>query len=73
KTAGVADIPKFTAAVESGKFEDAVREDTAEAQRIGVTGVPFFATTGCGQVLSGAQPVDTFRQQLDAAVAAAKK
>ena len=73
KSAGVADIAKFTAAVESGKFEDAVREDTAEAQRIGVTGVPFFATTGCGQVMSGAQPVDTFRQQLDAAVAAAEQ
>lgn len=73
QSAGVADIPKFTADVESGKFEDAVREDTAEAQSIGVTGVPFFATTDCGQVMSGAQPVETFRQQLDAAVAAAKK
>ena len=73
KDVGVADIKAFTADVESGKFEDAVRKDTAEAQSIGVTGVPFFATTGCGQVMSGAQPVETFRQQLDAAVAAAKK
>ncbi|KIP53709.1 DsbA family protein [Leucobacter komagatae] len=73
KTVGVADIQAFTDAVESGKFEAAVREDTAEAQRIGVTGVPFFATSECGQVMSGAQPVDTFRSQIDAALAAAKK
>ncbi len=73
KDVGVADIAAFTADVESGKFEDAVRKDTAEAQSIGVTGVPFFATTGCGQVMSGAQPVDTFRAQLDAAIADAKK
>ena len=73
KAAGVPDIAAFTAAVESGEFEDAVRADTAEAQSIGVTGVPFFATTGCGQVLSGAQPVETFRAQLDAAIEAAGK
>lgn len=73
KAAGVADIAAFTADLESGKFEDAVRKDTAEAQAIGVTGVPFFATSNCGQVMSGAQPVDTFRDQLDAAVAAARE
>ncbi|KAM9863972.1 thioredoxin domain-containing protein [Leucobacter sp. BZR 635] len=73
KKAGVSDIEKFTEAVESGKFEADVRAETAEAQSIGVTGVPFFATTGCGQVMSGAQPVDTFREQLDAAVAAAEQ
>lgn len=73
EAAGVPDIAKFTEAVESGKFESAVREETAEAQSIGVTGVPFFATSDCGQVMSGAQPVDTFRTQLDAAIAAAKK
>lgn len=66
--AGVPDIAAFTAAVESGEFESAVREDTARAQQIGVTGVPFFATSGCGQVLSGAQPVETFRAALDAAI-----
>lgn len=73
KAAGVPDIAAFTEAVESGKFADAVRKDTAEAQSIGVTGVPFFSTSECGQVMSGAQPVDTFRTQLDEAVAAAKK
>lgn len=72
QTAGVADAAAFQEAVESGKFEAAVREETAEAQGIGVTGVPFFATSDCGQVLSGAQPVDGFREKLDAAIAAAK-
>lgn len=72
KDVGVADIAAFTSDVESGKFEDAVRQDTADAQSIGVTGVPFFATSNCGQVMSGAQPVDMFRHQLDAAIADAK-
>lgn len=73
EAAGVPDIAAFTEAVEGGTFEDAVRQETAEAQGIGVTGVPFFATSDCGQVLSGAQPIDAFRTQIDAAVAAAKK
>lgn len=72
RAAGVPDMAAFTASVTSGEFEDAVRKDTAEAQSIGVTGVPFFATSGCGKVLSGAQPVDTFRAELDAAVEAAR-
>ena len=69
---GVNDIAAFRAAVESGVHEPAVRAETAEAQQIGVTGVPFFATTECGVVMSGAQPIDTFRAQLDAAVSAAR-
>lgn len=73
EAAGVPDIAAFTEAVEGGTFEDAVRQETAEAQGIGVTGVPFFATSDCGQVMSGAQPIETFRTQIDAAIAAAKK
>lgn len=69
--AGVANIDAFRAAVETGEFDAAVRAETAEAQRIGVTGVPFFATSECGQVTSGAHPVASFRQVLDAAVKAA--
>lgn len=72
ENAGVPDIEAFTQAVESGEFEDAVRAETAEAQQIGITGVPFFATSDCGQVLSGAQPAETFRAALDAAVEAAR-
>lgn len=72
QTAGVADIAAFTASVESGEFEEAVRAETQEAQQLGVTGVPFFATTGCGKVVSGAQSIDAFRASLDEAIAAAK-
>ena len=61
--AGVTDIGSF--------HESDVRAETAAAQQIGVTGVPFFATTECGVVMSGAQPIDAFRAQLDAAVSEA--
>lgn len=70
---GVTNLSGFREALETGKFDAAVRAETAEAQRIGVTGVPFFATTDCGQVTSGAQPVDSFRAVLDAAIKAAKQ
>lgn len=70
--AGVPDIQRFVASIESGEHEAAVREETDEARRTGISGVPFFATTDCGQVLSGAQPVDAFRAALDAAVDAAR-
>ena len=69
--AGVTDIGSFRTAVESGVHESDVRAETAAAQQIGVTGVPFFATTECGVVMSGAQPIDAFRAQLDAAVSEA--
>lgn len=70
---GVADISAFKSTVESGVHETAVRAETADAQQIGVTGVPFFATTGCGQVMSGAQTIETFRAMLDATVEAANE
>lgn len=72
RSVGVPDIAAFTQALERDEFSDAVRAETAEAQRIGVTGVPFFATSGCGKVVSGAQSVDAFRASLDEALAAAK-
>ena len=71
RTAGVKDIDGFRASVESREHEDAVRAETAEAQSIGVQGVPFFATSGCGQVVSGAHELDAFRTAIDAAVDAA--
>ncbi|WAC65457.1 DsbA family oxidoreductase [Agrococcus sp. SL85] len=44
----------------------AVREDIATAQRLGITGVPFFVLD-MRMGLSGAQPVEVFVQALDRA------
>ncbi len=44
-------------------FADAVRADEEEALRIGIRGVPFFVFNG-SLALSGAQPVETFREAL---------
>lgn len=70
KTAGVPDLRRFERDMGRDDLVAAVEESTAQAQRIGVTGVPFFVVDGTG--LSGAQPADAFRQVLDRAVADAK-
>lgn len=60
---GVPDIPRFTEDLASDALRAAVRESTANAQQLGVSAVPFFAVRG--QALSGAQPIENFRQFLD--------
>ena len=49
--------------LQDGKYTDEVRDDITQAQRFGITGVPFFVlnrTYG----LAGAQPVETFLSTL---------
>ena len=70
KQVGVPDLTKFEADMTRADLQEAVAQSTAQAQQLGVSGVPFFAVDG--QALSGAQPVDTFRALLDEAVDAAK-
>lgn len=48
----------------SDEFADAVRSDIAEAQQIGVRGVPFFVMDR-KYAVSGAQPVENFIQTLE--------
>lgn len=60
---GVPDIPRFTEDLANDELRAAVRESTANAQQLGVSAVPFFAVRG--QALSGAQPIENFRQLLD--------
>ncbi|MFN3600347.1 MAG: DsbA family oxidoreductase [Dietzia sp.] len=48
------------------EFGDRVREDIEAARGIGVKGVPFFVLDG-RLAVSGAQPVEVFRQALDQA------
>lgn len=63
KLAGVPDLKKFEADMERQDLIDAVHASTAQAQSLGVTGVPFFAIGD--QALSGAQPIEAFRQFID--------
>lgn len=48
----------------SDDYADAVREDLAEAQRLGISGVPFFVLDGAYGV-SGAQSAETFTRVLN--------
>jgi predicted DsbA family dithiol-disulfide isomerase len=50
----------------SDDFADAVRADEQEAQRLGITGVPFFVFDR-KYAISGAQPVSVFAQALERA------
>jgi protein-disulfide isomerase len=68
------DVEKFKACLESGKFESQVKEDVAEAGRVGITGTPSFLlavvdpqTKNLRAVtrIRGAQPLATFRRELD--------
>ena len=63
---GVPDIARFTADLDDPELRAAVQRSTATAQQLGVTGVPFFAVGT--SAMSGAQPIESFRQFLDAAL-----
>ncbi len=62
--AGVPDIAAFTAALDDPSLAAAVTADTARAQQMGVTSVPFFVIGD--EVLSGALPEADFRKVIDA-------
>ncbi len=55
---------KFTAALDSGKFKDKVDSDAKEGAAVGATGTPTFFINGTRLV--GAQPVDKFKEVIDA-------
>ena len=52
--------------LQSGDYADEVRADQRDAQRFGITGVPFFVIDRTYGV-SGAQPAEALRQVLDKA------
>lgn len=66
--AGVPDLAQFESDIGREDLIAAVNESTAQAQQLGVTGVPFFAVGD--QAVSGAQPIESFRQFLDQQLAA---
>lgn len=70
ETAGIPDLAQFKKDMVRDDLRAAVSADTEQASQLGVTGVPFFAVNG--QAVSGAQPIETFRQFLDGAIGAAQ-
>jgi predicted DsbA family dithiol-disulfide isomerase len=52
--------------LQSGRYADEVRADERDAQRFGISGVPFFVVDRTYGV-SGAQPADVLLQVLDKA------
>ena len=55
---------KFKAALDSGKFKAQITKDQADAQKAGASGTPTFLINGTKLV--GAQPVDKFKELIDA-------
>lgn len=68
-TAGVPDIDLFTADLDRDDLRAAVEASTLWSQQLGISSVPFFVAGN--QAISGAQPVEVFRQLLDEQLAAA--
>ena len=62
------DGAEVTAVLAGDRYASDVEADIEQAREYGITGVPFFVLAGKYGV-SGAQPVDTFRQVLEQAYA----
>jgi len=58
------DTTKFNDCLDSGSMAGEVRKDMNDGSRAGVRGTPAFYING--QSLSGAQPIEAFRQIIDA-------
>lgn len=61
------DVKKFDNCLSSGKFTQAVKDDLALGQEVGVNGTPSFFIDG--YPLVGAQPFATFKLAIDARLA----
>ena len=62
-------MTKFKAALDSGKFKEQVKAETAQGSAAGVSGTPSFVVNG--KLIVGAQPFDEFKKVIDAELAAA--
>lgn len=63
KTAGVPDLDKFRASVESADTKAKVDEQTQHAYSLGLTGTPFIMINDTG--LNGAYPLDFVRRTIE--------
>lgn len=66
------DGDKLKDCINNGEFKDEVKEDMAEADRIGINGTPGFVVGKLdekgnvkGEIISGAQPFSSFQKVLD--------
>ena len=67
--AGIPDLERFRADLDDPALRTEAQEGTAMAQQLGVNSVPFFVAGN--QAIAGAQPVEMFREFLDAVLATA--
>ena len=65
------DTGKFDACLDSGEKRASVDAQTKQARDAGVQSTPSFLVNGAA--LTGVQPIETFRQAIEAAAAGAKK
>lgn len=65
KTAQVPDLARFTADLNDPTLRDAVYADAEQAQKMGLTGTPFFVINTT--VINGAQPTESFVQAIESA------
>jgi protein-disulfide isomerase len=64
-------MSKFKAALDSNRFTSGIESDTKEGQAVGVSGTPAAFING--RMLSGAQPIDSFKRIVDQELAKARK
>lgn len=57
----------FNKCLDSGRYADEVKKDLADGQAAGVQGTPAFFVNG--QLVSGAQPFESFQSLIEAALA----
>ncbi|WP_426748764.1 thioredoxin domain-containing protein [Myxococcus faecalis] len=57
------DVARFNQALDSGKFDAVIAEDSREGTRVGAGGTPTFFING--RPILGAVPVDQFRRVID--------
>lgn len=57
-------MPKFKAALDSGKFKTHIEEESKLANSLGANGTPAFFVDG--KLISGAQPFENFKSVIDA-------
>jgi protein-disulfide isomerase len=63
-------MSKFKAALDSGKFKDRIKQDSAEGTKLGAQGTPTLFVNGYKIV--GAQPIDAFKKLIDQELAKKK-
>ena len=64
------DAAALEVALNSNKYAAAVKADTEDASKAGISGTPSFLING--KLVVGALPIDAFKKEIDAALAAAK-